>query len=369
MNIAFYEGLGVGILFSFVFFVGILISRRGKNRSNATEQLAQHFEDRSARLQDQNLQNLQLILEPIKERLQDFSKKIEETYSSERVERGTLRGELSKLIELNAKMTNETTQLTRALKGDVKTQGNWGEMILENILERSGLRKDDEYILQGSGLQLKNDAGEMIKPDVIVKLPDQKHIIVDSKVSLVAYEQYVNAESETEKTQWAKAHIDSLKKHIQGLADKKYYTSEKLQTPDFVILFMPIEPAFALAFKQQPDLLQLAWERNIALVSPTTLLTTLRTVAALWRTERQEKNAVEIAKRGSALYEKFVAFVDDVKGVGDKIQSAQKAHQQMVNKLYEGQGNLIRQVDMLRELGIKADKKLSLQNPNDISAD
>lgn len=342
--------------------------------SRMIEQKSQQFEERSARMQDQSLQNLQLLLNPLRDRLHEFTKKVEDTYAVERAERGSLRGELSKLMELNARMSNETSNLTRALKGDVKTQGNWGEMVLENILERSGLRRDEEYVIQATGLSLKNDEGEVIRPDVIVNLPEQKHIIIDSKVSLQAYEQYSSVEDRAEQEKWAKAHVESLKKHIQGLSDKKYHSSEKLLTPDFVILFMPIEPAFALAFKHQPDLLQMAWDRNVALVSPTTLLTTLRTVATLWRTERQERNAIEIARRGGALYDKFAALVEDLKALGDKMQTSQKAYQQVMNKLSEGQGNLIRQVDMLRELGVKTEKRLqksqateALESPESIS--
>jgi len=193
-----------------------------------------------------------------------------------------------------------------------------------------------------------------------VKLPDGKHLIIDSKVSLTAYESYVNAETEAEREVAAKAHVESLKRHIDGLSAKKYHTAQGLASPDFVMLFMPIEPAFALAFKLKPDLLQMAWDKNIALVSPTTLLSTLRTVAATWKHERQERNALEIAKQGGALYDKFVGFVDDLTELGKKIEQTQKAHHQVMNKLSEGSGNLIRRVENLKELGVKTDKRLML---------
>ncbi len=318
------------------------------------------FDEKSTKFSDQNLKSLAVLLEPFKERLKDFEKKVEDTYATERAERGTLRGELNRMIELNSKMSTETQNLTRALKGDNKVMGNWGEMILENILEKSGLRKNEEYVLQGSELGLKNDAGKDIRPDVIVNLPDGKHIIVDSKVSLKDYELYLNLELPDQKDQAAKAHVDSLRRHIDGLSDKKYYSSEKLISPDFVILFMPLEPAFALAFKYKPDLLQYAWDRNIALVSPTTLLTTLRTVASIWKQDRQEKNALEIAKRGGALYDKFAGLVADMEDLGKKLDTTQKSHQMLMSKLSEGPGNLIRQVELLKELGAKTDKKISV---------
>jgi DNA recombination protein RmuC len=316
------------------------------------------FEDKSIRFADQNMKNLSTLLEPFKERLKDFEKKVEETYSTERAERGTLRGELNKMMELNIRMSSEAQNLTKALKGDNKVMGNWGEMILETCLERSGLRKGDEYIIQGTDMGLRNDAGKDIRPDVIVNLPDGKHIIVDSKVSLKDYDGYIAAEVPEQKDLFARAHVESLKRHIDGLSEKKYHTADKLISPEFVILFMPLEPAFALAFKYKTDLMQYAWDKNIALVSPTTLLTTLKTVSTIWKQERQERNAMEIAKRGGALYDKFAALVTDLDDLGSKITGVQKAHTQVMGKLSEGTGNLLRQVEMLKELGAKTEKKL-----------
>ncbi len=316
------------------------------------------FEDKSTRFADQNIKSLATLLEPFKERLKDFEKKVEDTYSTERAERGSLRGELSKLMDLNIRMSSETQSLTRALKGDNKVMGNWGEMILESILERSGLRKGEEYTVQGIDLALRNDSGKDIRPDVIINLPDGKHIIIDSKVSLKDYDLYLSAEINEHKDVHAKSHVDSLKRHIDGLSEKRYHSAEKLISPDFVILFMPLEPAFALAFRYKTDLLQYAWDKNIALVSPTTLLTTLRTVSTIWKQERQERNALEIAKRGGALYDKFAALVEDLDDLGSKLTSAQKSHSQVMGKLSQGAGNLIRQVEMLKELGAKAEKKL-----------
>lgn len=323
------------------------------------ENLAQKiFEEKSAKFTDQNHKNIASVLEPLKERIKDFEKKVEEAYSTERSERGILRGELGKMMELNKVMSTEAQNLTRALKGENKTQGNWGELILENILERSGLRKGEEYTIQGTALDLRGEDGQILRPDVIVHLPDEKHLVVDSKMTLNAYEQYSSAELIEEQERYGKLHVDSLKKHVDGLSEKKYHSADKLISPDFVILFMPLEPAFALAFKLKPDLFQYAWERNVAIVSPTTLLATLRTVSALWKQDRQEKNALEIAKRGGLLYEKFAGLLRDLQNVGEKLSAATKAHDDVIKKVSEGRGNLIDQVEDLKRLGAKTEKSL-----------
>lgn len=316
------------------------------------------FEEKSTRFTEQNHKNIAAVLEPLKERIKDFEKKVEETYSTERSERGVLRGELTKLMELNKVMSADAQNLTKALKGEVKTQGNWGELILENILERSGLRKGEEYIVQGTDMDLRGDDGQILRPDVIVSLPDNKHIIVDSKMTLLAYEQYSSAETHEDQERFGKLHIESLKKHIDGLSEKKYHAADKLLSPDFVVLFMPLEPAFALAFKLKPDLFQYAWEKNVAIVSPTTLLATLRTVAALWKQDRQEKNALEIAKRGGLLYEKFAGLLRDLQNLGEKLTAAQKAHEDVIKKVSDGRGNLMDQVEDLKRLGAKTEKSL-----------
>lgn len=316
------------------------------------------FEDKSVKFANQNMASLTSVLDPLKERLKDFEKKVEDTYGLERAERGALRGELSKLMDLNRLMSNEAANLTRALKGDTKTQGNWGELILENILERSGLRKGQEYISQAIHMDLKDEAGQAVRPDIIVNLPEGKHLIVDSKMTLNAYEAYASANTPEEQERYGRLHVEALKKHIDGLSEKKYHANEKLITPDFVILFMPLEPAFALAFKLRPEMFQTSWDRQIAIVSPTTLLTTLRTVAALWKQDRQQKNALDIARRGGALYDKFAGLVKDVEALGEKLEAAQRAHGEVISKLSTGKGNLIRQVEDLKTLGAKAEKSL-----------
>lgn len=324
------------------------------------ENLAQKiFDDKSTKFSDQNYKQLSTLLDPLKERIKDFEKKVEDTYSTERSERSHLKGEISKLIELNQSMSKEAQNLALALKGENKTQGNWGEMILENILERSGLRKGEEYQTQNTVTGL---AGETLRPDVIVNLPDGKHLIVDSKVTLTAYDSYTAANDESEKMRFAKEHVESLKRHIQDLSEKKYHLADQLISPDFVMLFMPLEPAFALAFRQRPELFEQAWDRNIAIVSPTTLLATLRTVASLWKQERQQKNALEIAKRGGELYDKFAAIVKDLDTLGDRLNSTQKAHHDVMSKISQGRGNLLTQVEKLKELGAKAEKSLPAPN-------
>jgi DNA recombination protein RmuC len=337
-----------------------------KNQTQLKEQfenLAQKiFEEKSQKFTDQNLMGLKQLIEPFKAQIKDFEKRVEDTYSNERVERGTLKGEISKLIELNQRMSSETENLTRALKGDIKTQGTWGEFVLESVLERSGLREGEEYILQGSGLGLKAEDGGHLKPDVVVKLPDEKFLIVDSKVSLKAFEAYINAENSEEQERLAKEHVDSLKRHIDGLSEKKYHGLEELGSPDLTILFMPLEPAFALAFRLRPELLQLAWDKQIAIVSPTTLLTTLRTVASLWKQQRQNKNTLEIARAGGALYDKFVGLLDGIEQVGSRIRQTQDAYDEVLSRMSTGKGNLLRQVERLKELGAKTEKQLDSKN-------
>jgi DNA recombination protein RmuC len=308
-------------------------------------------------LENKHQKQLEQILNPFKEKISDFEKRVDSAYSTERAERNQLKGELSKLLELNLKMSQEAENLSRALTGDNKIAGNWGEFLLESILEKSGLRVGIEYSTQET---LKSENGDILRPDVIINLPDGKHIIVDSKLSLIAYQNYINSKELTAQETFAKQHFDSLKRHIDGLSSKKYSSANGMLSPDFVIAFIPLEPAFALAMRVKPDLLDYAWEKKIALVSPTTLLTTLKTVASLWKTERQEKNALEIAKRGGALYDKFALFVDDLNDLGAQISKLQKNHEQLVAKLSEGNGNILRQVEMLKELGAKTEKNIKL---------
>lgn len=340
-----------------------VLEAQKKNADQLQEQMTMQFEnlaqkifdDKSEKFSNQNYQQLSSMLDPLKERIKDFEKKVDDTYSQERYERGHLKGEISKLIELNNSMSKETQNLVQTLKGGSASQGNWGELILENILERCGLRKGEEYFTQET---VRGPEGELLRPDVIVQLPDGKHLIVDSKMTLNAYEAYSTAEDAETKLKYGQQHIESLKRHVGELADKKYHLAEKIISPDFVMLFMPLEPAFALAFQLKPELFEQAWSKNVAIVSPTTLLATLRTVASLWKQDRQQKNALDIAKQGGALYDKFVGMVNDLENLGKKLKSTTESYDQVMNKITSGRGNLISQVEKLKELGAKTDKSL-----------
>lgn len=322
-------------------------------------QLAQQVLDQNrSQLIEQSQQSLGGLLEPLRERLTDFSKKVEDSYQQEARERFHLQKEIQQLVQLNQQMGEEARNLTRALKGDSKTQGNWGELVLTRVLESSGLREGEEFIVQGKDLSLRNEEGRRLQPDVIIKLPDDKHLIVDAKVSLTAYERFIEQDDPKAKQAALKAHLHSIHQHIQQLSDKHYSTLSGLNSPDFVLMFMPIEPAFSLAVQHQSDLFAHAWERKIVLVSPTTLLATLKTVASIWKLEQQNTNAQEIALRGGALYDKFVSFVEELDKVGVQIDRTQRTYQGAMLKLRDGNGNLIRRAEQLRDLGVKHKKRL-----------
>lgn len=302
-----------------------------------------------------NQKNIGDILNPLKEKILNFEKKVEDTYQKGIKDQTDLKAELKKLYDLNSKISEEANNLTRALKSDSKKQGNWGEVILERVLERSGLVKGQEYDTQ---VTARNESGEMLRPDVIVKLPENKHIIIDSKVSLVAYEAYINNENQDLRDGYLKQHIDSIKNHVKGLSEKNYTNASLFDTPDFVLLFMPIESAFSAAIQADVDLFNFAWEKKIVMVSPTTLLATLRTVASIWKHEKQTQNAMEIASQGGALYDKFVGFLKDLEDLGLQIGRVSKTYDEAKNKLSDGRGNIIRQVEALKKLGAKTTKSI-----------
>jgi len=315
-------------------------------------------EDRGRALSEANSKTLQHILGPLKERLFDFQKKIEDTYEKESREVFSLKNELQKMLDANRRMETEAHNLTKALKGDVKVQGNWGEVILERILESSGLRAGEEYTTQGEGLGLKSDEGKAQRPDVIVNLPEGKHIIVDSKVSLLSYERWSMGQEEDDILRFAKEFASSVKSHVDGLAGKKYNFQEKLITPDFVLLFMPIEGAFSLVLQKDQQIFNYAWEKGIVIVSPTTLLATLKTIASIWKRERQNKNTQKIALEAGKLYDKFVAFVSDMEKIGEGIKKTEEAWSGALNKLHLGRGNLVGRAESLRLLGAKNQKTM-----------
>jgi DNA recombination protein RmuC len=314
------------------------------------------LDEKSQKFTDQNKINLEGILNPLKEKIKDFETKVEKAYKTESDERITLKTEIKNLIDLNKQVSEDANNLANALKGENKTQGNWGELILEKVLERSGLVKDQEYRLQFS---TNNDEGKRIQPDAVILLPDNKHIIVDSKVSLVAYEACINAVNQEDKDRFIKEHIASVRNHIKSLSDKNYQSSTDFNTPDFVLLFIPIESSFSIAVQADQELFNFAWDRKIVIVSPSTLLATLRTIASVWKQERQTKNAIEIAKQSGALYDKFVGFIDDMDKIGKTIDSSKIAYDNAINKLHKGSGNLVKRAQDIEKLGAKTTKQLS----------
>lgn len=313
------------------------------------------LEDKSKRFTEQNQLQLDQLLGPLRERLKDFEQKVDTTHKESIEKHASLFNELKNLRELNQHMSDEARKLTQALKGESKTQGNWGEVILERILERSGLARNQEYKVQES---VTTEDGRRLQPDITILLPEEKYLVIDSKVSLVDYERYNSAQDENEKALALKRHLQSLRNHIKQLSEKKYEQLYQQGSPDFVLLFVPIEPAFNLAVQQDAELFGDAFERNIVLVSTSTLLATLRTVASLWRQEKQTQNAQEIARQAANMYDKFVDFSNDLIKVGVQLDTTQKTYAEAMKKLSEGKDNLVRKTERLRELGAKGAKQI-----------
>lgn len=315
------------------------------------------LDDKSRKFTEQNETQLRNILDPLRDRIQNFEKRVNDTHNESEKERSALREQLRIMADMNKRMSEEALNLTRALKGDTKKQGNWGELILEKVLERSGLTKGREYDVQQS---FTLEDGSRLQPDVIVRLPDGKNIIVDSKVSLIAYERYTSAlddDAATHELQ-LKEHIASLRSHVKGLSGKNYQNLYNIGSPDFVLLFVPIESAFSLAISHDSELYNDAFDKNVILVSPTTLLATLRTISNVWKQEYQNQNALEIARQGGDLYDKFTGFVEDLIKVGKLMDDSKKAYGEAMNKLYDGKGNLVRRAENMKKLGVKATKQL-----------
>lgn len=314
------------------------------------------FEEKSEKFTLQNRTNLDQILTPLKERIADFQKKVEETHTSNLKETTGLREELKHLKDMSQRMATEAESLTKALKNDSKVQGNWGEMILESILENSGLVRDREYFMQQS---FTNEDGRRLQPDVLIKLPEDKWIVVDSKVSLKAYEQYISDEDEVNSPAHLRDHLLSVKTHIRSLAEKKYQELGSGKNLDFILMFIPIEPAYLLALQKDHSLFQEAYDRNIILVSPTTLIASLKIISSTWKHEFQNRNAMEIADRGKKLLEKFVGFTEDFEKIGDQISRTEKSYSDAMSKLRDGRGSLITQAKQLEDLGVKTNKQFS----------
>ncbi|EHD0105122.1 DNA recombination protein RmuC [Vibrio parahaemolyticus] len=316
----------------------------------------QLFEEKTAKVDLQNRQSLEGLLSPLKEQLEGFKKQVNDSFSQEAKERHTLVHELKNLQRLNEQMTREAVNLTQALKGDNKQQGNWGEVVLARVLAESGLREGHEYETQ---VNLQSEAGKRYQPDVIVHLPQNKQVVVDSKMALVAYERYFNSETDAERDRALSAHLTALRAHIKGLSMKDYHKLKGIQSLDYVLMFIPVEPAFQVAIQADPSLIKDAMEQNIILVSPTTLLVALRTIDNLWRNERQNENAKLIAQRATKLYDKLRLFIDDMEGLGGALDRANQTYQGAMNKLATGRGNVIRQAESFRQLGVEIKRPIS----------
>ena len=311
---------------------------------------------RGRELNEQQNERLGMVLKPLQERIEGFQKQVQEAYQQEGRERHLLKSEIGKLVEQNQRLSQEANDLTRALKGDTQAQGAWGEMLLEKLLEGSGLVKGQEYSLQESTTQAD---GTRLRPDAVIFLPDEKQLIIDSKVSLVHYERFVAATDEQEKDRLLKQHVDSLRAHAKGLGEKDYSKLYGAQSVDFVLMFVPLEPAFLLALRERPEIFQEAYDRQVVMVTHTTLMATLRTIHGIWKHERISRNHLEIADRAGALYEKFVGFTEDLIKVGQQMDTAKRSYSEAMNKLSEGRGNLVRQVEMLKQLGAKTNRSVN----------
>ncbi len=313
------------------------------------------LEEKTNKFTEQNKENMKNILSPLQDKIQLFEKKVEDTHKESIDYHAALRQQILGLREMNAQMSKETVNLTKALKGDSKMQGNWGELVLERVLEKSGLEKDREYYVQQAHT---TEDGQRVFPDVVINLPDGKKMIVDSKVSLTAYEKYSNEEDDNLKSSYLKEHINSIKRHVEQLGEKNYQDLYQIESPDFVLLFIPIEPAFAIALNEETTLYNKAFEKNIVIVTPSTLLATLRTIDSMWTNQKQQENAYEIARQAGALYDKFEGFVADLVKVGNKIKDTKTEYDAAMNKLVDGKGNLITSVEKLKKMGAKAKKSL-----------
>jgi DNA recombination protein RmuC len=313
------------------------------------------LEEKSLKFTEHSRANLDLIIKPLRENLKTFEDKVDKVYKAESDERNILRGHINQLIEQSNLMNQETKNLTKALKGDSKKQGNWGELILERVLERSGLVKDQEYRIQASH---QSSDGSRFQPDVVIDLPDDKHLIIDAKVSLTAYERLVNCESDEDRNLFTKQHISSIRNHIIELSSKNYSDLYKINSPDFVMLFIPIESSFSIAVQHDAELFNFAWEKHVVIVSPSTLLATLRTIASMWKQERQNRNVMEIARLSGEMYDKFIGFMTDMEGIGKNIKQSQDAYDKAIIKLSSGRGNLSTTAEKIKKLGARTGKQL-----------
>lgn len=342
--------------------IQLLDETKSQMKTEFAHLASQIFEQKTKTFDETHKQGIDTLLKPFREQIEAFSKQSRDMFVHDAKERQSIKDELVNLKTLNERLSQDALNLTQALKGENKTQGNWGEIVLERVLEESGLREGHEYVVQNT---LKGEDDKIYRPDVIVKLPQDKHIVIDSKVSLVAYDNFIKAENEIDRNSSLKAHIASINAHVKNLSQKKYEELGGLKSLDFVLLFMPIEGAFLLALESDNGFFKNAYEQNIIIVSPSTLLVTLRTIEHIWRREYQEQNAISIAKSAEALYDKFALFVEDMERIGKNIQTTQTSYESAMNKLSSGKGNLINRVEGMRKLGLKPKKLLSLSSKED----
>lgn len=330
------------------------------------------FDEKSQKFKVQSQEGLNELLNPLREKLNDFHKKVDDSFGKQANEQFALKEQIKMIVETNEKMTLQAEGLASALKGDSKTQGDWGEIVLEKLLEDSGLKKNIDYILQGSGLGLKDsETGKHQKPDVIINLPENKHVILDSKVSLTHYERYHSELDEALRPQHLVQFLGSVKQHVKDLEKRRYQDTDKLGTPDFVLMFMPIESAYMLALQEDRELHQFAWDKGVAIVCPSTLFSSLKTISSLWRLVDQNQNAVEIAQKGGALYDKIVGFVGDMEKLGGQLKTLENTYEGAMNKLSSGKGNILTRTENLKTLGVKTSKALPQKfiNTDDLSDD
>jgi len=313
------------------------------------------FDDKSKKFTEHNKDNMDNLLKPLNEKIKEFRERLEKNHETQTRDQVQLREQIKNLTALNVRMSEEANNLTQALKGKSKTMGNWGELVLETLLEHSGLTRDEEYVVQES---FKTDDGKRSQPDVVINLPDKKHLVIDSKVSLVDYERWCSSENDEDKKPHLKNHVASIKKHISDLSQKNYQDLYQVSSPDFILMFVPLDPALIVALQNEPNLFMEAFDKGVFLVCPATLLFALRTIANLWRREKQNRNAMEIAKRGGELYDKFVGFYTQLGNLGDCLKKTQECYEDSMRKLKTGKGSLVRRVEIIKELGARANKSL-----------
>ncbi len=339
------------------------------NHQTLRTQFSDHFkslsqeiiDSKSKQFQDRVEKDLSGILNPLRDKIQSFQKSVEDNYYRSSEERNSLKGEIKQLCNTHDKLKEETQQLTQALKGNVKVQGQWGEVILNTILEHSGLIEGEHYTTQGKGLGMKDEEGRLQKPDVVINLPGNRHLVIDAKVSLTHYEQFISAALEEKKQEFLSAFLSSLKSHVKQLSEKHYSQSNQINAPDFTFMFFPIEGALSLAFEKDRELFEFSWKRSIAIVGPTSLLAAVKVAASIWRREKQNRSALEIAQAAGSLYDKCSAFMTDLEKIGENLRKADTSYQSAVSKLRNGQGNIISKLERIKKLGACTTKQIPEQ--------